>query len=422
MLFLGAEAGLTPDFLSPPTQSDSDEVVTEEIGIRLPSGPSLPVTPLVAEGDLVACGAPVACLRHSPDTCFVAPVAGRVAEISLLPGRRLSEILLVREDQAGTEHHDTKQAQTEAGLRRLMQISGMWVWLRRRPFGGMPAADERPAAIVVMATDTRPLAPNPVDALYGRADDFARGLSALERLSEGPILVATAKGAPGPALPKGTGRVQVVPCGTRHPQGLPGLVIHRAFPADLETPVWDVHAEDVAALGALLATGALPMTRLVHVAGPGLREARILRTHPGADLRQLTWTIISPGPHSLMSGSPLDGHVARWLAPRHRQLTVLPRAADHAPPHWLIGALTRSATTPPVIPTAAVTQALGAVLPAMPFLRALGVGNDESAMKLGVLSLLEEDLALADYVLGSDGALMRQLREMLDRIQTELAP
>ncbi len=42
-------------------------------------------------------------------------------------------------------------------------------------------------------------------------------------------------------------------------------------------------------------------------------------------------------------------------------------------------------------------------------------------MKLGVLSLLEDDLALADYVLGEGGHLLAELRAMLDRIETEFA-
>lgn len=42
-------------------------------------------------------------------------------------------------------------------------------------------------------------------------------------------------------------------------------------------------------------------------------------------------------------------------------------------------------------------------------------------MKLGILSLLEEDVALADYVLSETGHITTELRDMLDRIQTEFA-
>ena len=53
--------------------------------------------------------------------------------------------------------------------------------------------------------------------------------------------------------------------------------------------------------------------------------------------------------------------------------------------------------------------------------RALGAGDEETATRLGLLSLLEEDVALADYVLAEGGTLMAQLRALLDRIRTEAA-
>ncbi len=415
----GVAAGLSPDFLTPPAPAEIDDVATEEVAVRAPIGPRLHVLPLVEEGEAVAKGAAVARLRHAPEVCFVAPVAGHVAKISLLPGRRLSEIVLFRDPEGEVRHHDTGQAGTAEGLRLLMQGAGVWQWLRRRPFGGMPAHDERPSAIVAMALDTRPFAPDPRDALEGRQEDFARGLTALSRLTEGPVLVCQRDGPSlmGEHAPES--RIRRVICGPRHPQGSAGIVTHRHFPAGLDAPVWDIHAEDAAALGALLQTGVLPMTRLARIAGAGLRRARMVRTHPGADLRQLTQRIAAPGPHDLISGSPLDGHVARWLAPRHRQVTVLPRQVAPSRRHWLTSALTQTAGARPAIPTAALDQALGGGLPATPFIRALGAGDDETAMRFGVLSLLEEDVALADYVLSEGGQLMVRLRAMLDRIRTE---
>lgn len=421
MVFRTFGAGLTPGLSSAAETTEIEDVATEEAAIRTPGGAALRITPLVKEGDAVAQGAAVACLRDAPDMCFVAPFAGRVARISLLPGRKLSEVVLFREPTGAVETHETSALDSVAALRRGMQRSGLWPWLRRRPFGGMPAPEEKPAAIFVVAADTRPFAPDPRQALAGRDEEFARGVSALLELTEGPVFICQSAGPPLLADSAKQDRVRCVRCGPRHPQAAVGLRIHQLFPAGLDTPVWDIHAEDVAALGAWRQTGVLPMARLVHIAGAGLRQSRWVRTHPGADLRQLTQRIVLPGAHVLMSGSPLDGHVAHWLAPRHRQITVLPQTPPLPSPHWLIKALTRSAVGRPAIPTAALTHAFGAGLPAAAFVRALGAGEDEAAMRLGLLSLLEEDVALADYVLSEGGKLTAGLRAMLDRIEQELA-
>ncbi len=421
MIDFAFHSGLTPRFASPACGPHLTELITAEAGLQTMPGNPPRVTMAVDEGALVPQGAPIARLRTAPEVCFIAPMPARVARITLSQGHRLSEIVLFHEPGGDVMRHDISDASTEAGLRRLMQNSGLWTWLERRPFGGMPAPGERPAAIFVMASDTAPLAPDPRIALAGQEEPFGRGLRALSRLTDGPVFVCQ---QPGPALFDGAspaGRLRKVEHGPHHPQGAPGLRIHALFPATLEAPVWTIHAEDVAHLGTLVATGTLPMTRLVSVGGAALREARLVRTQPGADLRGLTHRIVQPGPHVVLSGSPLDGHLAHWLAPRHRQATALPRLPQPGPPHWLVAALTRSAAPRPVIPNAALDQSFAATLPAAAFVRVLASGNDETAMKMGLLSLLEEDVALAEYVLGGAAHLPELLRAMLDRIRAEFA-
>ncbi len=419
MVFFRSGKGLIPEFRSPDESGDTIDIVTEEAGVRPPDGLAVPVTPLVVEGETVARGAALACLRHTPDICFVAPIAGRVARISLLPGRKLSEIVLFREESQGVMRHETTACSSASDLRHLMQAAGVWPCLRRRPFGGMPAADETPAAIFVMGADTRPYAPDSRLDLDEAA--LARGLEALGRLTDGPIFVCWPERSSSPRFSTENSDIRWIACGPRHPQGSAGIRIHQAFPAGLDAPVWDIHVCDVAALGKLLQKGELPMLRRVRISGAGLREGCTVRTHPGADLRQLTQRIAAPGPHVLMSGSHLDGHPARWLGQRDRQVTVLPRAAPRSRPHWLISALTESATPRPAIPTAALDQSFGSAVKATPFIRALGAGDDEGAISLGLLSLLEEDVALADYTLGAGEDIMVRLRAMLERVRTEYA-
>ena len=89
--------------------------------------------------------------------------------------------------------------------------------------------------------------------------------------------------------------------------------------------------------------------------------------------------------------------------------------------HWLTSAL-RSASRPvPLIPTAALEQSLGGALPAVALVRALSAGDRETAVRLGALSLVEEDLALADYVTCAEPRLSVLLRGILQAIEAEEA-
>ncbi len=423
---LGQEfrAGLTLPIKTPPrTKAGIIDLMTEEAAITAAPGEELRVEMAVPEGALVAQGAPLARLRGAPQIAFVAPMAGRVASIALRPGHRLGEIVLFRETGAERFRHDTSAAvsgRDSEGVRALMQQAGLWRALRSRPFGNMPRGDETPAAIFIMAVDTRPHAPDPREALKGKEEAFARGLDALARLTDGPLFLCQSQGADIADSAAGN-RVRIVKTGKRHPQGLAGFQIHAHFPARPESRVWDIHAEEVAALGALLQSGYLPETRMVSVAGSALSESRLVRCQPGADLRGLSYGAVRPGNHVLLSGSAIDGREARWLAPRDRQLTVLPRRGQPPRRHWFGAALSRAARPLPIIPTAALEQAFGTALPAAAMARALASGDDETAIRLGALSLLGEDLALVDYVTAAEPRLSSMLQGILARLAAEEA-
>ena len=124
-----------------------------------------------------------------------------------------------------------------------------------------------------------------------------------------------------------------------------------------------------------------------------------------------------PGPRTILSVSALDGREARWRGGRARQMTVLKRPGTTARRHWLHSALRGAAPAEPLIATAAVEQAMGGGMPGMALLRALSVGDDEAAAELGALSLLEEDMALVDYVTAASPRFANLLRASLDRVE-----
>jgi len=214
-------------------------------------------------------------------------------------------------------------------------------------------------------------------------------------------------------------RLRVLTVPPLHPHGLAGVQIHRHCLATPARPVWDIAAEDVAAIGALLGDGQVAPTRLISVTGTALRAGRLVRCQPWADLRSLSRGHVRPGPHRHVSGSALDGRETRWLRPRDRQVSVMvppARGEDH---HWFLSALRGARRPLPLIPSAAMDQSLGGAIPAMPLLRALSVGDAEAATRLGVLSLLPEDMALADYLTCSEPRLARLLADMLAGIERE---
>jgi len=256
-------------------------------------------------------------------------------------------------------------------------------------------------------------------AIAGEEERFVRGLRALSALASEAVFLCQEQGADiVPATARGAG-LRVIKSVPSHPWGLAGIQIHRNFPASTRKRVWDIAAEDVVALGELIETGYLRETRLVSVTGSAIRTPFMVRCQPWADLRGLAQGHLRPGRHVILSGSALDGHETRWLATGQRQATVL-APEDHAPAgHWFLSALRRASRPLPIIPCAAVDRSLGGEMPALPFLRALASGDDEAAIRLGALSLLAEDLSLADYVTSAEPRLSHLFNGMLGRIEAE---
>ncbi len=367
---------------------------------------------LVAEGQPVACGTPLFLDRKRPEIVITAPISGHIEKIELGPQRRLS-LLTIEPEGEDAVRCDLAAAGTRAGLRTLIQKAGLWPALRTRPFDRIPAPDAEPAAVFVTAIDTRPHAPDPVLALSGKEDDFARGAAALGLLTQGRVYVCQNDG---PSLVETQDRISVVRFAGFHPAGLPGTHIAALHPATPVAPVWHINYQDVASLGHLLRCGTADFMRSISLTGPGMRRPHLLRVPMGADLHALSRPELTPGPKRILSGSMLDGRETQYLSRYHLQASVVARIE---PRHrnWLIAALHRASVPAPFIPSAAVERALAPNMPAVPMLRALSVGDADRAQQLGCLQLGEDDLALATYATGGETDFGARLRAVLDTLE-----
>lgn len=418
-----ANRGLTVSLRTPlPLPTVPETHITAVSGLSLGAQMDFRAEALLRLDDTVSQGQPILRDRRRPECVVTAPMSGRIIEFEIGAGRRLASLVVASGDGVERHVHDAGAARDElaggsssGALRAVLQGAGLWMRFRSRPFGRVPTAAERPAAIFVMGADTRPLATDPQLVLDGQDGGWLElGLSAMVRLCDGPVHLCQNSGAD---IVSNMAGVTVSRVGGLHPSGLAGFQIYRHHPARPDRKVWDIGLEDIVAIGELLATGRLPVTRLVSVAGPGMRETRLVRCQPGADLREICYKHSKPGQTVILSGSVVDGTPSRWLGYHDRQVTVLERSNTTPRQHWLDAALRRASRPEPIIATAAVEQALGGLMPGMALLRALSVGDDEAAVDYGVLSLLEEDMALVDYVTAASPRFSELLRAALDRIE-----
>jgi len=425
-----------------PAQVIEDAATPGRVGLLADDTPGLRPRLCVREGDRVVRGQLLYEDGGAPGVRYTTPASGTVQAIHR-GARRALQSVVIRLDEhelAGGEHaahlgfaafSGRGEAETTAGVRALLVESGLWTALRVRPFGGVPAVDATPRALLVTAVDTQPLAARPEVVIDERSEDFERGLRLLAKLCPGRTYLCVGAASPIPRLVDAP--VAVEEFAGPHPAGSPGVHVHLLAPVDRRRSAWTIGYQDVIAAGRLFADGRLAVERVVALGGPAVRRPRLLRTRLGAALDDLTSAELAQDGVRVISGSVLSGKRAMgpvfgYLGRGDVQVSVLRESARTEIPAWqqlaaLFGAPRAAVDTTacngrraPVVPSGVYERVLPMDLLATLLLRALMAGDDEQAERLGCLELLEEDLALCSFVCPGKNDYGPALRAALQRI------
>jgi len=370
----------------------------------------------VEVGDQVLAGQTVFVDRKRRELKFAAPASGVVKSIEYGHRRILAALIIDRDDQEALAF-DIPKRLTRESVQALLLESGMWPAFLARPFGRIPDPHSVPNAIFVTAIDTNPMATDAGFVIGHNTETFQTGLELLRWLTDGNVFICQ---APGPhLLQEESERLKCVQFSGRHPAGLAGTHIHRLAPASERRTVWHIGYQDVIAIGALYSTGKYRTERVIALAGPGVENPAHIRTQLGANLSDLLAGELLLSDAQMVSGSLLSGRKAEFLGRYHTQVLALPAARNARHPSWLSRIISevKNKTPDPLIPTEALEKAIAIDVLPVPLLRALSVGDTETAHKLGALELVEEDMALLSYACASGvnyGALLRDVLNELE--------
>jgi Na+-transporting NADH:ubiquinone oxidoreductase subunit A len=420
-----------------PITGDPEQVVHEgqsiaTVAVMVPDYMELKPTVRVQEGDRVKLGQPLFADKKKPKIVFTAPGSGVVRAINRGEKRVLQSVVIELDGQEEAVEFARYDASALSGLsveqvKENLLASGLWTFLRTRPYSKTPDPDSSPHALFVNAMDTNPLAARPEVVVAERAGDFQNGLTVISRLTEGKVYVCKASGAKIPASGEG---VTVAEFEGPHPAGLAGTHIHFLDPVSAGKAVWHLDYQALMAIGALFTTGRLNVERIVSLAGPLVGKPRLVRTRLGANLIDLTQGELSGGKEArVISGSVLNGRRAvdwwGYLGAFHNQVSVIEE--DHArefmgwidPGYDKFSAMNVFVTSLPeerakgrkfaltsnlhgspraIIPVGVYETVMPLdILPAQ-LLRSLVILDTDMAQALGCLELDEEDLALCTFV------------------------
>lgn len=440
--------GLDLPISGQPEQTIHDGPPVTQVAV-LPSDFAMVKPRLAIElGEMVRQGQVLFVDRKRPEIRFTAPAAGRVTAIHRGAKRALQSIVLELagdESESFTRRRPSDLASLDAAaVKSTLLESGLWTAIRQRPFAMVPSPETKLSSIFVTAIDTHPLAADPDVVIRERRDEFHHGLRVLSKLGEKGLFLCKAPGEDLPGM--GLDRVKTVEFSGPHPAGLPGTHIHFVDPAGRDKAVGYVNYQDVIEIGHLFTTGRLAPRRVVSLAGPSVKQPRLIRTRLGASLAELAEGELDDKPGRIVSGSILGGRRAEgpfaYLGRYHLQVSALPAGGQREFFGWVAPGFRKFSVknvfasrlfgNRPQPFSASLFGGHRALLPigsfeqVMPLdilpyflLRALAVDDVEQAEALGCLELDEEDLALCTFVCPGKGDYGKLLRDNLETIERE---
>ncbi len=397
----------------------------------------------VREGDVVKKGQVLFEDKKNAGVVFTAPASGTVVAINRGEKRVLQSVVIKVEgdEQVTFTRYEVAQlaSLTVEQVKQNLVESGLWTALRTRPFSKVPALDAVPSSIFVNAMDTSPLAADPTVIINEYKADFEHGLTVLTKLAKINLVKKAGSNVPS------VNGVNIHEFAGVHPAGLVGTHIHFIDPVGINKQVWHLNYEDVIAIGKLFTTGELFTDRVVALAGPQVKNPRLIRTRIGANLSQLTANELNAGNNRVISGSVLYGAKAAgahdylgryalqvsviaedttkefmgWISPQANKFSITRTVLGHFGRKLFNFTTAENGGHRAMVPIGNYERVMPLDILPSHLLRDLEVGDTDSAQLLGALELDEEDLALCTFVCPGKADYGSFLRQALDKIEKE---
>ena len=394
--------------------------------------PGIKPKALIEEGQAVTTGQPLFLDKRDRDVVFCSPATGVATKVEYGERRHLlrvvvelrgkDEFYLPPADAASRASPPTSREQVV----RALAGSGLWPLLRQRPLGKMPLTTTVPVAIFVNGMDTAPLAADPAFVTRGREQDLQAGIDLLQRLTPtGKVHLCLRQGGQQQDHLRNLRGVEIHEFAGPHPAGLVGTHIAKVRPLKPSEVVFTLRAGDVARIGEWQRSGRYPQRQIVAVAGSAAPTKRYFRVRQNAPVATLTGGKPLTGDVRLIDGTVLGGNqvaAGGCLGFLATTLTIIPEGTDQRDLFgWALPQLGKlsfhrsvfSWLMPkkdyvvdarlngghrPIVDIGGWEQVIALDIHPTFLVRAIQAGDIEEAVKLGLLEVVEDDVALCTFV------------------------
>jgi len=401
-------------------------IEADKVALKPTDFPGLAPKILVKAGQEVKAGEPIFFDKYNPEILFTAPTSGEVLAINRGERRKVLEIVIKTDGKNNSVEFIKADPQklSRDEIKEQLKRSGFWPFLKQRPYGTVAKPHTTPLHIFISGFDSAPLAPDYEFVLKGQTSAFQTGINALSKLTDGQIHV-------GIRPDQITGffsdikNIEITQFSGPHPAGNVGIQIHHESPINKGDLIWTISPQEVIYIGRLFETGKIDCTKIIALAGSEVTAPKYFKVIHGTSLDGLLKkTTKQVGKERFISGNVLTGKqvdVDNYLGFYNQQVTVIPEGDYYEFLGWAMPRLNKfsishsyfSWLNPMKIYRAdsnlngerrayVMTGQYDKVLPMnilpVHLMKAIIAEDIDKMEQLGIYEVIEEDLALCEYV------------------------
>jgi Na+-transporting NADH:ubiquinone oxidoreductase subunit A len=425
------------------------EAATADYALKPPDFISVFPKLFIKEGDEVKAGSPVFFDKYRENIIFTSPVSGKINEIYRGAKRKILEIRIQSDGKNQFEsfgNADPKSLTREQITEKLLK-SGVWAYIRQRPYSVIANPDHDPKAIFISAFDSAPLAPDLDFVIDHDASAFQAGLEVLKKLTNGKVHLNVNEKTTRSQAFLGAQGVQINKFSGPHPAGNVGIQIHHIQPINKGEIVWYLNPSAVVIVGRLFTEGKYDASRIVGLVGSEVSKPQYFKITSGCSILPTVKDNVKSSNVRYISGNVLTGRqIDRegYLGFYDQQVTVIPEGNHHEFIGWAMPRLNKfsfsrtffSWLTPnkkyaldtnlnggrrAFVLTGEYEKVFPMDIYPMQLLKAILAKDIDMMENLGIYEVDEEDFALCEFIDVSKTEMQAIIREGLDYLRNEMS-
>ncbi len=397
--------------------------------------------------DTIAVGDVLFYDKNKEQIKFTAPVSGKIVAIKRGAKRKILavEILADAKDTFKDFGKAAIDTLSQDKIKETILQSGCWPYIKQRPYDVIADPDIAPRDIYISAYNTTPLAVDYAFILKDKKESFAAGIKVLSKLTNGKVNLGVS--SEDASFYSDIDYANVYRVSGKHPAGNVSFQIAKIKPINQGEKVWVINPQDVAIIGDLFLTGRYNTSRIVALAGTGVKDPQYYTLKTGQKLKEFFKGKLKKGNYRIISGDVLTGlkiDKDSYLNFHTNLISVIPEGDhyDFLGWHPFVGnnklSLSRtffSWLTPnkkydldtnlngeerALVMTGEMEKVFPMDVYPLQLIKAAMVGDIEKMENLGIYEVAPEDFALIDFTNTSKLEAQSIMRQALDLMLKEV--